>query len=63
MRVGGGFEKAAKNLAEASKNAGRFGENLGQFTAEMRQTREAIENVSKHRSPIEVVLQALTARR
>ena len=61
MRIGHG--KASKNLADASKNVGRFGENLGQFAAEMQKTREAIDNGSKGRSPIEVVLRALTARR
>lgn len=63
MRVGKGGGKAGKKLAEASKNAGRFSENVGQFAVEMRKTREAIENGSKHSSPIEVVLRALTARR
>jgi hypothetical protein len=63
MRMGTGGAKAAKNLAEASKEVGRFGENVGQFAAEVRKTREAIENGSKHSSPIEVVLRALTARR
>jgi hypothetical protein len=63
MRVGNGSGKAGKNLAEASKNVGRFSENVGQFAAEVRKTREAIENGSKHSSPIEVVLRALTARR
>lgn len=63
MRVGNGSGGAGKNLAEASKNVGRFSDNVGQFAAEIRKTREAIENGSKHSSPIEVVLRALTARR
>jgi hypothetical protein len=63
MRVGNGAGKAGKDLAEASKNFGKFSENLGQFATEVRKTREAIENGSKHSSPIEVVLRALTARR
>src|SRR5512147_695369 len=54
MRVGNGSGGAGKNLAEASKNVGRFSENVGQFAAEIRKTREAIENGSKHSSPIEV---------
>ena len=62
MRVGQGRE-AGKNLADTSKNIGKFSENVGQFAAEMRKTREAIESGSKHSSPIEVVLRALTARR
>lgn len=63
MRLGNGRGKAGKNLAEAGKNVGRFSENVGQFAAEVRKTREAIENGSKHSSPIEVVLRALTTRR
>jgi hypothetical protein len=63
MRVGNGFEKAARSLAEATRNASRFSENFGQLASEVRQTREAIASGSKQRSPIEVVLQALTARR
>jgi hypothetical protein len=63
MRLGNGVGKAGKNLVDAGQNVGRFTENLGEFAAEMRKTREAIDNRAKHRSPIEVVLQALTARR
>jgi hypothetical protein len=63
MRLGSGAGKTGKNLADTSKNIGKFSENVGQFAAEMRKTREAIESGSKHRSPIEVALQALTARR
>lgn len=62
-RVGKGMGDAGRNLADAAQGAGRFTENLGAFAAEMRKTREAIDDRSKHRSPIEVVLQALTARR
>ena len=55
----------AAGLAEATKNAGRFTENLGALAGEMRKARETIDGdtAAKHRSPIEVVLQALTARR
>ena len=63
MRAGQGMGNAGKNLVNAGQKVGRFTENLGEFAAEMRKTREAIENRSKHRSPIEVVLQALTTRR
>ena len=63
MRVSGGAGKTGKNLAEATRSVGRFSENLGTFATEMRKTREAIDDGSKHRSPIEVVLQGLTARR
>jgi hypothetical protein len=63
MRLGNSVGKAGKNLADAGQSVGRFSENLGEFATEMRKTREAIDNRAKHRSPIEVVLQALTARR
>jgi hypothetical protein len=64
LRVGKGVGDIGRNLADAGQSAGRFTENLGTFAAEMRKTREAIEErPAKHRSPIEVVLQALTARR
>jgi hypothetical protein len=63
LRLGGGVGKAGKNLADAGQSVGRFSENLGEFAAEMRKTREALDSGSRHRSPIEVVLQALTARR
>ena len=63
MRLGNNVGKAGKDLADAGQSVGRFSENLGEFAAEMRKTREAIDNGAKHRSPVEVVLQALTARR
>jgi hypothetical protein len=63
VRLGNGTGNVGKNLVGAGKSVGRVSENLGQFAAEMRKTREAIDSPAKHRSPIEVVLQALTARR
>jgi len=63
FRLRDGAGEVGKNLADAGQKAGRFSENLGAFAAEMRRTREAIDSRSQHRSPIEVVLQALTARR
>ena len=63
MRLGNGVGKTGKNFVDAGQSVGRFTENLGEIAAEMRKTREAIDSRPKHRSPIEVVLQALTARR
>ena len=53
--------KAGRGLAEAGKGLGAFSENLGLLAGELRQTREALDD--KGRSPVEVVLRALTARR
>ena len=58
-----GAQAFGKSLAEASRNVGQFGENLGQFAVQMERTREMVDNGAKRRSPIEVVLQALTQRR
>jgi len=64
LPLGKGVGDVGKSLAEAGQSAARFTENLGAFAGEMRKTRESIEDQSnRHRSPIEVVLQALTARR
>jgi hypothetical protein len=63
MRLGNGAGKTGKNLADAGQRVSRFTENLGEFATEMRKTREAIDTRANHRSPIEVLLQGLTARR
>ena len=63
LRVGTGAGEMGRSLADAGTMVGRVSENLGEFAAEMRKTREAIESGGKHRSPVEVLLQALTARR
>lgn len=49
------------DLAEAAKSVGQFGAQMGELATELRRTRE--ESASeKRRSPIEVVLEGLTAR-
>jgi len=58
----GGLQIRSQDVATTAKEIGSFGEQLGMVAAEMRRTREAAA-ASKHRSPIEVVLQGLTARR
>jgi hypothetical protein len=57
------LKSSSKDLASAAKNAGKLGQQLGELTTEVRNTREAIDSSSGRRSPIEVVLQGLTARR
>jgi hypothetical protein len=58
----GGFQIRSQDVATTAKEIGSFAEHLGMVAAEIRRTREAAAS-SKHRSPIEVVLQGLTARR
>jgi hypothetical protein len=53
-RHGNGFAKAAKG-------AGYVGAQVGRLASEIHQAREA--GNGKHRSPVEVVLEGLTARR
>lgn len=52
----------SRDLAKAAKGAGAFGAQLGQLASELHQARESA-NGGAHRSPIEVVLEGLTARR
>jgi hypothetical protein len=49
------------DLASAAKQVGTFGAQMGRLASELQQAREA--NGNKHRSPLEVVLEGLTARR
>jgi hypothetical protein len=49
------------DLAKAAKEVGQFGVDVGQLASELRRNREAAHG-TKHRSPIEVVLQGLTSR-
>jgi hypothetical protein len=53
---------ASANLAEAAKQIGSFGEKVGDLATEVSMVREGVAN-SRKRSPIEVVLEGLTARR
>ncbi|MGZ8667540.1 MAG: hypothetical protein ACXWZM_10600, partial [Solirubrobacterales bacterium] len=52
----------SQDVASVAKDIGAFGEQMGKFATEMRETREAAAG-GRRRSPIEVVLQGLTARR
>jgi hypothetical protein len=57
------LKSSTKDLATAAKHAGKLGQQVSELTTEMRYTREAIDNGRKRRSPIEVLLEGLTARR
>lgn len=52
----------SQDLARAAKEVGSFGAQVGRLASELQQTREAAGN-GKQRSPVEVVLDGLTARR
>lgn len=53
---------SSHDLARAAKEVGSFGVQVGRLASELQQTREAAGN-GKQRSPVEVVLDGLTARR
>jgi hypothetical protein len=63
VRLGTGTARAAsESLADAAKDIGAFGERVGELANEIRVVREGVAD--RHsRSPIEVVLEGLTARR
>jgi hypothetical protein len=52
----------SKDLTKAAKEVGNFGAQVGELATELQRARESADG-KKHRSPIEVVLQGLTARR
>ncbi len=51
------------DLAKVAKEVGTFGAQMGQLASELQRNREAANGGGKHRSPLEVVLEGLTARR
>ena len=54
--------RRGRRIGKAAKEIGHFGAQMGQLASELQNTREAA-NGGQHRSPIEVVLEGLTARR
>jgi hypothetical protein len=58
----GSVVEATRNLASGAENVGTLGRNVGQLATEVRRMREEAGS-AKRRSPIEVVLDGLTARR
>jgi hypothetical protein len=56
------LKKAAKEVGNAAKEVGNFGAQVGVLANELQNARQEA-NGKKHRSPVEVVLQGLTARR
>jgi hypothetical protein len=55
----------SQDLAKAAKEVGHFGAQVGRLASELHQARESMRNGGNgvHRSPVEVVLDGLTARR
>jgi phage FluMu protein gp41 len=53
---------SSRDLAKVAKEVGSAGAQVGHFASELQQARE-MANGSRHRSPVEVVLEGLTARR
>ncbi len=53
----------SRDIAKAAKEVGSFGAQVGHLASELQQARESNGGAEKHRSPVEVVLQGLTARR
>jgi hypothetical protein len=53
----------SRDLAKVAKEVGNAGAQVGRFASELHQVREATNGGSRHRSPIEIVLEGLTARR
>lgn len=54
---------SSRDLATTAKQIGTFGEELGNLAGEIRRAREGAVEAEGKRSPVEVVLQALTSRR
>lgn len=52
----------SKDMAKAAREVGNFGAQIGELATELQRARESADG-KRHRSPIEVVLQGLTARR
>lgn len=57
---------SGQDMAKAAKEVGNFSAQVGELATELQRARESADGnggSSKHRSPVEVVLQGLTARR
>jgi hypothetical protein len=53
----------SRDVAKAAKKVGTLGQQVGELATELRHAREETGGSDKHRSPVEVVLDGLTARR
>jgi hypothetical protein len=53
----------SRDVASATRDLGAFSQHVGELATELRHVREDAGHGGKHRSPVEVVLDGLTARR
>jgi hypothetical protein len=53
----------SRDVAKAARGVGDFGTQMGELATELKRARETADGRKRHRSPVEVVLQGLTARR
>jgi hypothetical protein len=56
------FKVSSRDVTKAAKEVGSFSAQVGELANELQRARESADG-NKHRSPVEVVLQGLTARR
>jgi len=62
VKVGPKVKVKSRDIAKAAKDVGSLGAQMGHLASELQQAREGADG-GKHRSPVEVVLEGLTARR
>jgi hypothetical protein len=55
--------RARRGLAKTAKGVGTLGAQVGHLAYELQRNRESTNGGGQHRSPLEVVLEGLTARR
>jgi hypothetical protein len=53
----------SRDMAHVAKEVGSFGAQMGRLASELQSVRQESNGSGKHRSPVEVVLEGLTARR
>jgi hypothetical protein len=53
----------SRDVARAAKEVGTLSQHVGELATELRHAREETGGSNRHRSPVEVVLDGLTARR
>lgn len=62
-RRGPQIKVTSRDMAHVAKEVGSFGAQMGRLASELQSVREDTNGRGRHRSPVEVVLEGLTARR